>query len=138
MKKIYKQEVICLIILLLYWMIPMIFHDKQRKQVMRYFYVEWSKVKLLAGVKPKKLTGSEEQMRRDTHPDPPPILEAINLRNRARLFSKVPNQCHVYILMTILAFLPNTKKQQGCFIGISAVLVLHRMARSALKVPMIA
>ena len=37
-KKIYKLGVICLIISLLYWTIPMIFHGRQRKLVMQYCY----------------------------------------------------------------------------------------------------
>ena len=66
MRKIYKQEVICSITLLFYWTTPMIFHGKQRKLVMQYSYVEWSKVKLLAGLKQRKSIGSEEQMHRHT------------------------------------------------------------------------
>ena len=74
--------------LLLYWTIPMIFHGKQRKLVMQYSYVEWSKVKLLAGLKQKKSTGSEEQMRRDIHLDPLPILAAKNSKNKVQTYQK--------------------------------------------------
>ena len=66
MKKIYKLGVICSITLLLYWTIPMTFLGRQRKLAMQYYYAEWSKVKLLAGLKQTKLTGSEEPMHRHT------------------------------------------------------------------------
>ena len=124
MKKIYKLGVICSITLLLYW-------------TMQYSYVEWSKVKLLAGLKQTKSTGSEEPMHRNIHPDPCLIMAAKNSKTKVKLIRKVPNQCHVYISTIILVHSLNTMKQKECFIGISAVIVLHRMARSALTVPVI-
>ena len=114
------------------------FCGKQQKLVMQYSYVELSKVKLLAGLKQKKSTGSKEQMCRDIHLDPLAILAAKKFIKQVRLIRKVPNQCHEYISMRTLVLLPNKMKQKGCFIGIFAVLVLHRMARSVLIVPVIA
>ena len=83
------------------------------------------------------LTGSEEPMHRDIHPDSCLIMAAKNSKNKVKLIRKVPNQCHVYTSTIFLVHSPNTMKQKGCFIGISAAIVLHRMARSALIVPVI-
>ena len=95
-------------------------------------------MKLLAGQRQKKSIGSEEQMHRDIHPDPCRIMVAKSLKSKVRLIRKMPNQCHVYALVITLVPLPNTMKQKGCFIGIFAVIVLHRMARSVLIVSVIA
>ena len=105
------------------------FRGRQRKLVMQYCYVEWSKVKLLAVQRQKKLIGSKEQMHRDIHPDLCLILLAKNSKNKVRLIRNVPNQCHLYISMTTVVPLLNTMKQKGCFISIFAVIVLRRMAR---------
>ena len=54
------------------------FFGRQRKLAMQYCYVEWSKVKLLAGLKQTKTTGFEEPMHRDIHPVPCLIMAAKN------------------------------------------------------------
>ena len=105
---------------------------------MQYSYVEWSKARLLAGLKPKKSTGSKEQMHRDIHPHPLAILVAKNSKIKVRLIRNIRNQCHAYISMTTLVVSPNTMKQKGCFIDIFAVPILPRMARSVPIVPVIA
>ena len=111
MKKVHKQEVIRSITLLLYWTIPMIFCGKQRKLVMQYSYVEWSKARLLASLKQKKSTGSKEQYWW-------PKIQ----KTRSDVSEKMRNQYHPYISMTTLVVSANTMKQKGCFIDIFAVL----------------
>ena len=59
-------------------------------------------------------------------------------KNQGQTYQKSAKSCHAYMSMTTLVLLPNTMKQKECFIGISAVLVLHRMARSVLIVLVIA
>ena len=69
--------------------------------------------------------------------EPLPNNGGQKFKNKVIPIRKMPNQCHAYILMIILVHLPNTMKQKGCSIGIFAVILLHRMARSALIVPLI-
>ena len=138
MKKIYKQEVICSITLLLYWTIPVIFRGKQEKLVMQYSNVEWSKVKLLAGLKQKKIDRIQRANAQRHTSGPPTNTGDQKFKKQGHIYQKSTKSMPCIYLMTILVILPNTMKQKGCFIDTSAVLVLHRMARSALIVPVIA
>ena len=114
-------------------MTPMIFHGKQRKLVMQYSYVKWSKVKLLAGLKQKKSTASEEQIHRDTHPDPLPILVAKKKKQGQTYQKSAKSMPCVYFNDNSCTFTKHHETK-----GVFAVLVLHRMARSAFIAPVIA
>ena len=66
----------------------MISHGQQRKLVMQYSSVEWSKARLLAELKLKKSIGSEEQMHRDIHLHPLAILVAKNSKKQGQTYQK--------------------------------------------------
>ena len=59
-----------------------------RKLAMQYCYVEWSKVKLLAGLKQTKSTGSEEPMHKDIHQDPCLLMAAKNSKKQGQTYQK--------------------------------------------------